>query len=144
SLQLPSSHEILYELGVTYELTGRIERARQSYGSCLKLIESKIQKNKTSGSHYADQSLALARLRQRDKAVMSARRAFQVDSTNNEVVLIKIARMYAILGSKDLMLEWYRKAKEKNPEYDLAYLATALDFEKYRKDPDLLLIARER
>ncbi len=31
-----------------------------------------------------------------------------------------------------------------NPEYDAAYLSTALDFEQYREDPDLLLFARQQ
>ncbi|MBI4548643.1 MAG: tetratricopeptide repeat protein, partial [Ignavibacteriae bacterium] len=140
---LPSNHELIYDLGVTYELMGKPSNAKQTLVEGLRLLESKIQKNKTFSSHHADFGLFQARLRQPVKAIEAGSEAFRLDSTNNEVVM-KIARMYAVLGKRDKVLEWYRRAKAMNPEYDAAYLTTALDFEKYRKDPDLLLLAREK
>lgn len=68
--------------------------------------------------------------------------AVKHDSTNEETIM-KVARGYAVLGLKNEMLMWFKRVKAMNPEYDAAYLRTAIDFEKYRSDPDLLIIARQ-
>jgi hypothetical protein len=69
-------------------------------------------------------------------------KAVQLDSTNEEVVM-RVARVYAILGVKDRMLEWFKRVRAMTTEYDASYLRTAMDFEKYRNDPELLSIARQ-
>ena len=42
------------------------------------------------------------------------------------------------------MLNWYRRAKAMNAEYDEAYLSIVIDLEKYRQDADLLAVARQK
>ncbi|HZY10145.1 MAG TPA: tetratricopeptide repeat protein [Bacteroidota bacterium] len=139
---MPNNLELIYLLGVTLTITGKKEDARRTLDEGSRLVEDKIKKNPLVGSNYALAGLFHARLGNKDKAISSALEAFKYDSTDNEVIM-KIARVYALLAKKDGMIEFYRKAKAMNPEYDLAYLSTALDFEKYRNDPDLLFVARQ-
>ena len=68
--------------------------------------------------------------------------AVKLDSTNEEIIM-KIARGYAVMGLRNDMLSWFKRVRAMNPEYDAAYLRTAIDFEKYRSDTDLLMIARQ-
>lgn len=142
SLMLSGDHRIAYSLGVTYALRGKASEARRELQNGLRLLDGKIRKNPSIGEYHADAALFHARLGDNPAALAATTRAMQLDSTNSDVV-IKIARTFAILGKKEKVLEFFQRAKLMNPEYDAAYLATATDFERFRKNPDLQLIARQ-
>jgi len=133
---------ISYKLGVVYELSGKVPQARRIYEEGLKLVEDKIRKNPASGNLHAYSGLYNARLGHTFPAQTEALAAARLDSTNEDVI-IKVARIYAVLGQKGNMLKWFRVSRGMNPEYDAAYLNTATDFEKFRNDSDLLSLARE-
>ncbi len=139
---MPSSHELVYLLGVTYALSKKSADAKRILQEGVMLMDEKVRKNPNDGDYYAYSALFNARLGNTKSAIDLALKAYPLDSLNNEVV-IKIARTYAITGQKDNMLEWFRRAKAMNPEYDLAYLTTAIDFESFRKDEKLVFIAKQ-
>ncbi len=139
---LQTEYEMLYLLGVAYALSGKHSAAARVFQEGLKLIEEKLSRNQDAGDENAYAALFHARLRQAPKAVAFASEAAKLGSTNEDVVL-KIARVYAVLGLKEKMVEWFKRARGMNPEYDAAYLTTAMDFENYRQDPDLLAVARQ-
>jgi serine/threonine protein kinase/tetratricopeptide (TPR) repeat protein len=139
---LQSDPEFLYVLGVTYRLGGKKSEATQIFQEGLGLIESKISKNPGVGDNSALTGLFQARLGNTSKALALAAEAIRLDSTNEEV-LMKVTRLYSVLGNKEKMLKLFARTKAMNPEYDLAYLVTAMDFENYRNDINLLAIARQ-
>ncbi len=51
-------------------------------------------------------------------------------------------KLNAIFNQKEEMLKWFKKAKSLASDFDEAWLRTALDFENYRKDEDLIRLAR--
>ncbi len=134
--------EIYYFLGVAYSFGGKKSFATRTFQDGLKLVQEQISQNPDVGDYNAYAALFQARLAHIPEALSLAAEAGRLDSTNEDVVL-KIARVYAVLGMKDRMLDWYKRAKSMSPEYDVAYLTTAMDFEKFRKDVDLLAIARQ-
>jgi TolB-like protein/Flp pilus assembly protein TadD len=142
TMMLQSEHSLLYALGLSYGFAGNVSKAREILREGLLLVQQKLRKNPKAGNTHAFEGLFEARLGNDSVARACATKAFVLDSTNSDVV-IKIARIYAVLREKDEMLEAFTHAKAMDPEYDAAYLATALDFERYRSDPDLLSIARE-
>ncbi len=139
---MQNNHMVLYDLGLTYFIGERYKAAEQTFREGLQLVERKILKNPSVSDNFAYQGLFHARLGNAADAVTSAAQALKLDSTNNEI-LIKVARIYAALGNKEKMLTWFQRAKAMSAEYDAAYLATAIDFEKFRNDPDLLLMAKQ-
>ena len=139
---LQDNPNIFYCLGVTYLLGNKQSDARKILNDGLNLVEGKIKNNPGNGDQYAFAGLFNARLGKKNAALQAIEKAIQLDSTNEEIIM-KVTRAYAVLGQKSEMLNWYKRARTMNPEYDAAYLRTAMDFEKYRNDPDLLSIARQ-
>ena len=139
---LQSDPQLIYGLGLTYTLQGNMLKAHQTFEDGLKLVESKLRANPRIGADYADAALFRARLGNKKQAINALLQSTRLDS-EGEDILMKAARTYAILGKKPEMLEWFKHAKSLNVEFDAAYLSTALDFEKYRTDADLLSIARQ-
>jgi eukaryotic-like serine/threonine-protein kinase len=139
---LQSEPEIHYLLGIAYSFEGKQSLAGREMRDGLRLIEQRIVTDPKIGENRALAGLFNARLGNRAAALTMASDAARLDSTDEEVAM-KIARTFAILGEKNKTLEWFKRAKSMNPEYDAAYLTTAMDFEKYRKDADLLVIARQ-
>ncbi|MBI4811228.1 MAG: protein kinase [Ignavibacteriales bacterium] len=139
---LQDDHNIFYCLGVTYLLGNKQTNARKTFSDGLNFVEGKIKINPGNGDQYAFAGLFNARLGNKSAALKAIEKAAQLDSTNEEVIM-KVTRAYAVIGQKSEMLKWFKRVKSMNPEYDAAYLRTAMDFEKYRNDPDLLSAARE-
>ncbi len=139
---IQGEHALRYLLGVAYELHGKKPLANAAFHDGLQLVEETISKNPDVGDNTAYAALFHARLGHTSKALSLASEAAKLGSTDEEVAM-KIARVFAVLAKKDSMLQWYKRAKAMNPEYDAAYLTTAMDFEKYRQDRDLLTIARQ-
>ncbi|MBI5476249.1 MAG: protein kinase [Ignavibacteriales bacterium] len=135
-------YNIFYGLGVANLLNNKKFEASKTFNDGLNIVESEIKKNPRNGDLYAIAGLFNARLANKSAALLAINKAVKLDSTNEEVIM-KVTRAYAVLGQKSEVLEWYKRAKSMNPEYDAAYLRTAMDFEKYRNDPDLLSIARQ-
>lgn len=138
--QLPGDYMLLYDLGVASSLGGKRQAGSGSFTSGLKVVEGKLLKTPDVGDLHVYAGLFHARLGATAQALEEASSAARLDSANEDVA-IKIARVYSILGKKEKMLEWFRRAKSMNPEYDTPFLVTAMDFDKYRKDPDLLALA---
>ncbi|MDI6767181.1 MAG: protein kinase [Bacteroidota bacterium] len=136
------NYQLLYGFGVAYTLFNIQTNARRFFQEGLNIILEKINKNPKVGDLQACAGLFSARLGNAEAAVQYLSTAIQLDSTNEEI-LMKVTRIYAVLGQKENMLNWFKRARAMNPEYDPAYLRTAMDFEKYRNDPDLLSIARQ-
>ncbi len=140
---LPNQPQIFYDLGVSYALEKKSAQARRAFLEGARLVEVNLRKEPTVGDHQAYAGLFEARLGNPAAAVRHAQEAVRLDSTNEEVIL-KATRVFAVLGRKERMLELFKMVRRMNPEYDAAYLSTALDFERYREDPDLLLLARQQ
>ncbi len=138
---LPDNQQILYVYGVANILQGRRDAARKVFENGARVSKLKIRQNPSVSVNFANLGLFEAKLGNAADALASLQKAIAVDSTNDDV-LIKAARTYAILERKKGMIDFFRKAKAVNPEYDIPYLSTALDFEKYRADPDLLIVAQ--
>ena len=139
---IQSSPELFYTLGVTFQLSNKRTEAVTTLSEGLQLLQSKMRMEGESAEDMAEQGLFEARLRNVANASASVEKAFSMDSTDDEV-LIRIAGVHSILGNKRKMLDMFKRAKERSPEYDAAYLSTALNFERYRSDPDLLVLARQ-
>ncbi len=139
---LEGEHEFLYLLGVVHRLSGKRAEAARIFRDGLKLVQEKIAMNPGVADDVAFAGLFQARLGNVAYAISLAAGAARLDSSDEEVIM-KITRMYGVLGMKEQMLGWFRRAKQMNPEYDAAYVATAMDFEKFRNDPDLLALARQ-
>jgi tetratricopeptide (TPR) repeat protein len=137
---LPGDYVLLYDLGLAYALAGNHAKASERFREGLGTVEEKLTKNPKAGDLHVYAGLLCARLGRVKEALAGAETASRVDSTDEDVAM-KITRVYAVLGRKEEMLGWFRRTKSMNPEYDLPFLATAMDFERYRKDPDLLAIA---
>ncbi|MBI3194796.1 MAG: tetratricopeptide repeat protein, partial [Ignavibacteriae bacterium] len=138
---LQSSHELFYFLGLSYEHSGKNSEAQQTYKQGLRMVNLKREKNPNIPEYHMYASLFSAKLHSRTEAVNSAQRAIELDSTNSYTILNR-AKVAALLGEMQEMLSWYEKARTLNSDFDEAYLATAIEFEQYRNDADLLLIAR--
>jgi serine/threonine protein kinase/predicted Zn-dependent protease len=139
---LQDEPQILYGLGVTYVFMNKQSNARKFFNDGLSIVDGKIKKNPKVGDNYAIAALFNARLGNKSAAREAIVYAKQLDSTNEDVMM-KVVRAYAILDQKAEMLKWFAYVKTMNPEYDGAYLRTAMDFEKYRDDHDMLSIARQ-
>jgi serine/threonine protein kinase/Flp pilus assembly protein TadD len=139
---LPNDLQILYCLGTVYWMNNRQSDARKIYNEGLGLVKTSIENNPNVGENQAWEGLFLARLGRKQEAIKSLMNAVKLDSTNEEIIM-KVVRGYAIMGLKNDMLNWFKRVKGMNTEYDVAYLRTALDFEKFRSDPDLLIVARQ-
>jgi len=140
---LQSSHELFYFLGMTNEHTGKREEAEQSYKQGLRMVKLKLEKNSNIPDYYMYESLFQGKLREQKEALDAASKAIRIDSTNPYAIMNR-AKVAALLGAKEDVLHWYQKARFINSDFDAAYLATTIEFEKFRNDPDLLLIARTK
>jgi tetratricopeptide (TPR) repeat protein len=139
---LPNDLQMLYCLGTTYSNGKRQNDAKRIFNEGLRLLNATIEKNPNVADNEAWRGLYLSRLGRKSESIGSFTRAVKLDSTDEDIIM-KVTRGYAVLGMKNEMLNWFRRAKAMNPEYDAAYLRTALDFEKYRNDTDLLILARQ-
>lgn len=135
-------YRILYALGVAYSRLGNQFEADRVWREGLGTAQSNWEQQPSSEplSYIA---LMNARLRSEKSALKAVQLALQHDSTDSEVVF-NTARVYAILGKRKEMLFFYKKARLMNPEYDLDYLTTALDFENFRNDTELRAIAQKK
>ena len=136
-------HELLYDLGIVYSLQNRKSEAQSMFSDGLLLLKSKIQRNPSVSQNLIDRGLFHARHGESSEAIASANQAFRIDSLNNEI-LIKISGLYAVLGMKEKMVEWFKRAHTLNSEYDIPFLTTAIDFSRFKNDPDLQSIARQQ
>ncbi len=138
----PGEQELYYILGLVLRMAGKRAASEQYFSDGLKICRMRLQQESGSPDLTAFEGLFNARLGRNEEAVSAARRACALDSMDEEISM-KCARIFAIMGNKAQMLSFFRHARSMNPEYDPAYLATAIDFENYRHDPDLLTLARQ-
>lgn len=138
---LQADHHLIYFLGVTHLWIGDSVRGKRKLREGMLLLQSKIKDNPGVGIYHADYGLFKARLGEAQQAVEAANSAYRLDSLNNEVIM-KITKIFSILGRAGEMIDWFKKAKAMNPEYDATYVSASPDFERFRDDPELLAIAR--
>lgn len=130
-----------YNLGILYTRQGKHDLARKNWEEALKQITREIDQQPPRLEHLSYAALLSARLNNEADALGLTRRALELDSSDSEVHF-NAARVYAVLGRKNEMLEMFKKARSMNPEYDAKYIATSVDFERFRTDPELLSLAR--
>ena len=135
--KFPSEASLFYILGCAYTFEGMDSKASGAFQQGIQLLERKPRSTPTD---IALRGLFLARLR---KTVESRRILDQASASEptDPDVLILIARAYSVLSEKNKMLKAFSAAHEYNKDLDVAYVRTALDFENFRSDNDLLAIA---
>ncbi len=141
--QVRENNRLLYDLGVAHHLQGTEAAAKAAWQQGLQAVKSELQREPSSPKHLPYAALFSARLKKEKGALSFMRGAISRDSTDSELIF-SAARVYAVLGKKKEMLGMFRKARSMNPDYDVSYLKTAIDFENYRDDPALLAVLREQ
>lgn len=139
--QLGKSYRILYGLGLASYRQGKDVEAFKMWREGLQLAKDLSHREPSSVDHLSYAALFNARLKKSTDARAFVRLALRHDSTSSEVAF-NAARVYAIIGDKEKMLTMFTRARFMNPEYDGAYLATALDFEDFKQDVDLIRVAQ--
>ncbi len=140
---LPDEVGMHYDLGLCYSFLGRQDDAKAAFSEGLQTVRARLRMDTTYYAEgFAYMALLNARLELRSDAEWAATQAAKYDSTGEEAV-IKLARIYAVLGKRDELLKWFQRARNKTPEYDEAYLNSAIDLERYRDDPELVQIAKQ-
>jgi serine/threonine protein kinase/tetratricopeptide (TPR) repeat protein len=137
---IQGSYELFYAKGVIYTLLKKPAEARRSFQDGLYLVESKLKKESMAPDYHSYAALFHARLGNAQRAIDEAQTAFKIYESAE--IMLANASVFAILKQKTKMLEWFEKAHKIDPQYDVAFLKTAIDFETYQNDPDLLLRAR--
>lgn len=135
------NERILYAIGIARNRQGKLQAAREAWELGLASARDHLAKDSSSLDHAVDAALLCARLGKTTDAIGHIESALKRDSTESEL-LFNAARVYAILGDKERMLETFRKARSKNPEYDANYPLVVIDFERYKNDPEFVAIAR--
>jgi tetratricopeptide (TPR) repeat protein len=138
---LPNHHELLYLAGVLRQQSDRQSEAVTAWKEGMTLLRARRLNGQPTPVWDTDESLFLARLGRREESISKLSKALNADSSDSEVI-IKAARIYSVLGIKDRVLYYFQRARQMNPEYDLSYLRTAVDFEFFRNDGDLQALAR--
>lgn len=139
---LPGDYGLIYLLGRACLGSGDSAKARGLFQQGLALIRRQLGRQPRDGYLLAMRGVFEARLGQGAQARVAAQHAKTLDSLDSDV-LITVARVHAILGDHEGLVDAFRRARKINSEYDVASLRTALDFDGYRNDIELLSIARE-
>jgi serine/threonine protein kinase/Tfp pilus assembly protein PilF len=137
------NYDFLYRLGLTYYLWGKGKEAQRVFAEGLQSVQMAMQGREQSADYLVTAALFHARTGKNKQAIKNASEAAKRDSTDFGVVM-KVARVYAVLGLRDQMTFHFGRAKGLNPEYDLAFLATSPDFENYRDDAYLRAVAGQK
>jgi tetratricopeptide (TPR) repeat protein len=138
----PSNFRFRYPLGIALFHEGKKKEAIGAWNEGLQKALVESERNPNLSEHKLSISLFNARLGNTNEALWRGKQAFALDSTNSDIV-IGLAHLYAVLEQKNDMLYWFNRAKTMAPDFDEAYLRTALDFEQYRNDSELLTIAKK-
>ena len=137
---LPDNYNLLYRWGILIYYKAQKDSATQIWKLGLRFAEAGAAENPNVAQHRLFMGLFSARLGFSEKAIENGKLAFAKDSS--EDITVGMARIYAIVGQKQQMIEWFRKARSMNPEHDEAYLRNEMDFYRFHSDPDLLFVAR--
>ncbi|MGA9117699.1 MAG: tetratricopeptide repeat protein, partial [Bacteroidota bacterium] len=137
---LQGDYRLVYLLGLTYRLAGRREEAVRVLAHGARLAEGVARAEPALPDPAAYLALFRARLNDARGSEEAIRSALRTGGENPEVRIL-VSRAYAILGNRKGMLAHFLRARELSPEYDAAYLSTAVDFGAYRRDPEMLAIA---
>lgn len=135
----PEDYLILYTRGYIKMREGKRDSSIMIWHAGLRLAETNMASNPTIVDHDRYAGLFSARLGNAENAVKYGLSAFGKDSSEENA--IGLAKIYANLGDKNRMIEWFNRAREKNSEYDPAYIANDFDFEKFATDHELLTVA---
>jgi serine/threonine-protein kinase len=137
----PGDHSLIYFRGLSTLFANRRDDARKILDEGYRLVAQRLAIDSGSVDLVVYSGLFAARLGNTREAQAAAELAAKLDSTHENSAM-NIARIYAAAGLKSPAIKWFSRARAMNPEYDEAYLRTAIDFERLRTDPDLLLAAR--
>lgn len=132
-------YNLLYVLAIAHLAAGHTPEAKLALQQGLRLAQEQQKARPENSSLRAVQGLFEARLERKIEAGRLAARA-STDSLNPET-MVRVAGIYALLSQREKMLDAYARAYASNPELDVQYLRTAIDFEHYRQDPELLAVA---
>lgn len=138
----PHDYDVNYSYGIALAKVGKKVEAQKVWRNGLKLAQESAKENPNISEHYKFVGLFSSRLGLQEQAIANGMKAVTIDSTDNEVVL-GMARIYAVLSMKNEMIEWFKRARRLNPEYDEKYIQSDFDFEAFRNDEDLLFVARK-
>jgi adenylate cyclase len=138
----PKDYDLFYTYGISLIKMGKRAEATKMWENGLRLAVEGAKENPNIAEHTKFVGLFSARLGLKEQAIKNGMKAVSIDSTDNEIIL-GMARIYAVLGQKQEMIEWFSRARRLNPEYDEEYIKTDIDFEAFRNDPNLLFAARK-
>ena len=136
----PNDYRMIYLLGLAKNREGEGTSANAIWKNGMRLADAGSVSNPNVSEHYLYVALFSARLGLADSALLHCKSAVAMDSSADNVM--GMARIYAILGKKQEMIDWFKRARTMSAEFDTQFLATEIDFETFRSDPDLILAAR--
>ncbi|MBI3193051.1 MAG: tetratricopeptide repeat protein, partial [Ignavibacteriae bacterium] len=136
----PSNYRLIYTLGMTKMYRSQPDAAKKVWKDGQKLAEENSKFNPNVSEHYYYLGLFCSRLNENEKAILFAKKAVQIDSSEQNVM--GVARVYSILKNKDELISWFAKAKAMNPEYDVSFIQNDIDLQSYKTDQDLITAAR--
>ena len=139
----PSSYRLLYHAGLVKLLLGQRNASMHIFAVGLEIAENDFSKNPRNSESLLLIALFQARLGRTSESLFSAKRAFDLDSTNGSIVM-GLAELHAAISDRDGMLRWFSKAKNMSPlDFDVSFVQTDLDFAGYSSDSELLSVARQ-
>jgi serine/threonine protein kinase/tetratricopeptide (TPR) repeat protein len=135
--------EILYLSGIVEQRLKRTVEAQGLFTRGKQIIANGLREDPSDPSLLAYHGLFSSRLGEPVDLAALAGEVLRVDSIH-EASLLGIVRLFALTRQKPLLLKWFARIKGMNDaEYNEGWLMTAVDFEDYRKDPDLLDLIRK-
>jgi adenylate cyclase len=134
------SYRILYLKGVASSEAGQPGSARVCWNDGLTSARTALKDDPSCLECRWYTALLLARLGRSADAIAAVTETLHRDSSDSDV-LFNVARVYAVLGRREAMLSFFKQARSRNAEFDTDFLATAIDFKRYRGDPALLSLA---
>lgn len=137
----PKNYRLQYQMGIAFSARSAPEPAKEWWERSYHYAQDEAAKNPTLADPLLFCALSRARLDKKEEALSFVNRLTALDTLSADN-MIGAARVQAILQDKDAVLTWFAKARLHDPSYDESYLKTALDFERFRDDPELLAVAR--
>jgi tetratricopeptide (TPR) repeat protein len=130
--------DLLYLHGIVESCRGRIAVAKDIFQTGREEVRSRLRQQPSEPGLIASEGLYSVRLGERIDPAVLAGEILRIDSIH-EGSILGVVRLYALSRDKEKMLEWFGRVRKMNrAEYNEGWLKTAVDFEYFRNDPDLL------
>jgi tetratricopeptide (TPR) repeat protein len=132
--------DLLYLHGIVESCRGRTAVAKEIFQSGLDEVRNRLRQQPSDPGLIASEGLYSVRLGERIDPAVLAGEILRIDSIH-EGSILGVVRLFALTREKEKMLEWFGRVRKMNSaEYNEGWLKTAVDFEYFRNDPDLLKI----